>query len=124
MSRVLLSLAAAAFNLSAMAADTSEAPESLSDASIGVMQADAKRYDDCLQIRTTDYLSAYEDVRAVADAAMKQCDAVLQHLDSELAATGMPQAARAGHIARIRDTVVRKLMPALAARQADGPASE
>lgn len=121
MRRALLSLAAAAFSLSAMAAGTSEAPESLSDESISVMQAGAKRYDDCLQIWTTDYLSAYEDVRSVADAAMKQCDGPLKELDNNLAATGMPESARAEHIARIRDSVVRKLMPALVARRADAP---
>lgn len=119
MSRALLSLAAAAFSVSVMAADTAEAPESISDESIAAMQAGAKRYDDCLQIWTTDYLQAYEDVRAVADAAMKQCDATLTEMDNELAATGMPEAARAEHIARIRDSLVRKLMPALEARRAD-----
>jgi len=119
MSRVALSLATVAFSVAAVAADTSEAPGSISDESIAVMQTGAKRYDDCLQIWTTDYLSAYEDVRDVAEAAMKRCDGPLKELDGELAATGMPEAVRAGHIARIRDSLVGKLMPALVARQAD-----
>lgn len=122
MSRVPLSLATVAFSVAVMAADTSEAPESISDESIAVMQAGAKRYDDCLQIWTTDYLTAYEDVRAVADAAMKRCDGPLKELDGELAATGMPESARTAHIARIRDSLVGRLMPALVARQADAPA--
>lgn len=124
MSRVALSLATVAFSVAAVAADTSEAPGSISDESIAVMQAGAKRYDDCLQIWTTDYLSAYEDVRDVAEAAMKRCEGPLKELDGELAATGMPEAVRAGHIARIRDSLVGKLMPALVARQADARPSD
>jgi hypothetical protein len=122
MNRVLLLLAGTAFSLSVLAGDTSAGMETIPDASIAVMLAGAKRYDDCLQIWTTEYLSASEDVRAVADAAMKQCDGTLQELDGDLAEAGLPEAARAEHIARIRDSVVRNLMPALVARRADAPA--
>ena len=124
MNRVLLLLAGTAFSLSVLAGDTSAGTETIPDASISVMLAGAKRYDDCLQIWTTEYMSANEDVRAVADAAMKHCDGTLQELDRDLAEAGLPEAGRAEHIARIRDSVVRKLMPALVARRADAPAGK
>jgi hypothetical protein len=121
MNRVLLLLAGTAFSLSVLAGDTSAGTDAIPDASITVMLTGAKRYDDCLQIWTTEYLSASEDVRAVADAAMKHCDGTLQEMERELAEAGLPEAARAEQIARIRDSVVRKLMPALVARRADAP---
>jgi hypothetical protein len=121
MNRVLLLLAGTAFSLSVLAGDTTAGTDAIPDDSIAVMLAGAKHYDDCLQIWTTEYMSANEDVRAVADAAMKHCDGTLQELDGDLAEAGLPEAARAEHIARIRDSVVRNLMPALVARRADAP---
>ena len=84
------------------------------------MMEHASKYDNCVYSQAMTKLSAHEDIRAVADDALGNCQAKLEDLENLITSWGMPSGYAESFSARIRQRATRKLLPELAIRKAGG----
>ncbi|MFO1435404.1 MAG: hypothetical protein U1F34_03190 [Gammaproteobacteria bacterium] len=90
----------------------------ISDADRELMHTAANQYDACLHEQSDKLFATVEDVREVADQAMKACESTLTDLDTKLAANGVAEDFRFGYIRHAKASSVRRLLPELMARKA------
>ncbi len=115
--RVFVSLSLLAGSMSALANDESPANYDLTDADRAAMMESANAYNNCLHAKADALLSTMEDVRMIANTAMKECESIMTDLDKSLSANGLAEDFRMGFIRHTKNTSARRLLPELMARR-------
>lgn len=115
--RVLISLSLLAGAITALANEESTANYDVTDADRAAMMASANAYNSCLHEKADALMSTMEDVRLVADTAMKECESIMTDLDTALGANGLAEDFRMGFIRHTKNTSARRLLPELMARR-------
>ena len=84
------------------------------------MMEHAAKYDNCVYSEAMTNIGAHQDIRAVADDALGNCQPKLQDLENLITGWGMPAGYAESFSSRIRQRATRKLLPELAIRKAGG----
>jgi hypothetical protein len=101
-----------------MAADDAGGSYDISDADRQLMMDSTNHYNICLHEKADLMFDQYDDVRRVADEAMKACEPILTELDANLAKAKLADDFRLGYIRHTKNSGGRKLLPELMARKA------
>lgn len=102
----------------ALAAEEASGTYEISDADRATMMDATQHYNICLHEKADAMFSQYEDVRQLADAAMKECETILSELDAKLLRANVAEDFRLGYIRHTKNSGGRRLLPELMARKA------
>lgn len=102
----------------ALAAEQAGETYEISDADRAAMMDATQHYGICLREKADAMFSQYEDVRQLADAAMKECEPILGELDAKLLKANVAEDFRLGYIRHTKNSGGRTLLPELMARKA------
>jgi hypothetical protein len=122
MNKFILAAAMLLSTYSVVAAENeSKGSYDISDADRELMHTAANQYDGCLHEQSDKLFATVDDVRDIADRAMKACEPTLTELDTKLEANGIAEDFRVGYIRHTKSASVRRLLPELMARKATAP---
>jgi hypothetical protein len=113
-----IGIAVLAFSSAARSAEEGTGSYDISDADRATMMDATNHYNICLREKADALFTRFDDVRQLADAAMKECEPILGELDARLLKANVAEDFRLGYVRHTKNTGGRMLLPELMARKA------